>query len=321
MKIKKMLGLIMVLVCVFISVLPVWAEDAQGALIFDPFMPGQDGALEITGSIPEVVLQGNDDRGSALNREISDAYLRRLDAAKKDKLPYIIFSCDYYDGKYVSVVLRSETSSGEAYDTFNFEQSTGRPVYVSNILGANGTELANKFILNTIKKTPDLYNSDFAGIDESQRFYYDGSGVTFVFNKYDIAPASEGVVKFYMELSGILNISLSGMEYYVTNDNYRLKMIPLRYVCERLGFAVNWNSESETAVISKGTMSTSITLNSNSYTKGRTELKLEAPPTVIDGQTCVPISFFEECMGITYTVNANGAVVFSVYEQTEGGTQ
>jgi hypothetical protein len=187
-------------------------------------------------------------------------------------------------------------------------------VGVSQILGVNGLDLANRYILNTVKQSPGVYNSDFYGIGEGQPFYTDGEVITFIFNPRDLAPASQGVVRISMDLRNLLSVSLSSMEYYTTEDTYRLKMIPLRYVCERLRFSVDWDAGSQTAYISGGGLVTVLTLDKNSYQgRNRSDFKLEAPPSVIDGQTCVPISFFEECLGVTYKVSENGNILFSVY--------
>lgn len=75
-------------------------------------------------------------------------------------------------------------------------------------------------------------------------------------------------------------------------------MLPARLACEKLGFEVKWNGETQSAEISKNSIWTSIKLGEDSYFKGRTApFPLGTAPELVNNSTYVPTEFFEEILG------------------------
>jgi len=87
-------------------------------------------------------------------------------------------------------------------------------------------------------------------------------------------------------------------------------MVPLRYISEAFGAKVNWNDETKTAEITKGSDKVSITIGSESYTVNGVENKLEAPAEITEGRTIVPIRAILEAFGKKLYWN-DGIIVIS----------
>ena len=70
-------------------------------------------------------------------------------------------------------------------------------------------------------------------------------------------------------------------------------MLPLRELAEADGLTVEWEEDTNTAVLNSGMFS--VTLGENKYIKGRMKaLKLECAPVLVDDKTYVPANYFAE---------------------------
>jgi hypothetical protein len=78
-------------------------------------------------------------------------------------------------------------------------------------------------------------------------------------------------------------------------------MVPIRFISEAFGAEVQWDSETRTVRIYFERTFTRVTLQINN-TIARINDKivtLDAPPTIINGRTMVPIRFISEAFGAT----------------------
>lgn len=72
-------------------------------------------------------------------------------------------------------------------------------------------------------------------------------------------------------------------------------MLPLRELAEADGLTVEWEEDTNTAVLNSGMFS--VTLGENKYIKGRMKaLELDCAPVLIDDKTYVPASFFTDVL-------------------------
>lgn len=86
---------------------------------------------------------------------------------------------------------------------------------------------------------------------------------------------------------------------YITNEEGE-KFIPLRSVCENLGFTVNWIEEERKIEIVKLPIYITCTPDADGYTFARTAPQpLGDNPMLIEGTTYVPIAFVENILGGT----------------------
>ena len=93
-------------------------------------------------------------------------------------------------------------------------------------------------------------------------------------------------------------ITVNGNEIEKTYiENGGVKMIPLRAVCESLGFTVDWDGEARKIEISKLPMYITCSPDKDGYTFAKTAPQLlGTAPVLKDGTTYVPVSFISEIM-------------------------
>ena len=94
------------------------------------------------------------------------------------------------------------------------------------------------------------------------------------------------------------NITVNGKNIDKTYiENGGVKMIPLRAVCESLGFTVDWDGEARKIEISKLPMYITCSPDKDGYTFAKTAPQLlGTAPVLKDGTTYVPVSFISEIM-------------------------
>lgn len=83
-------------------------------------------------------------------------------------------------------------------------------------------------------------------------------------------------------------------------------MIPLRSVCESLGFEIKFNENTKLIDIYKGAQFTSIKISKNEYFFAKVApFALSSEPELKDGVTFVPIDFFEKILKLNVNIDAN----------------
>lgn len=92
-------------------------------------------------------------------------------------------------------------------------------------------------------------------------------------------------------------------------------MIPARYTTEALGALVNWDSFTNTVIITNKDMLIKLPVNNPIATLNGQEVKLESPAVIIDGRTLVPTRFIAESLGAKVDWNADTrSVIISTSE-------
>ena len=102
--------------------------------------------------------------------------------------------------EYLSLAIMGTENWSSAYSEtkyYNFDLKEGKLVTLQDILGDEYQQIANKSIQNHMKENSEIYWDDFEGIQEDTPFYLNESGnPVIVFEKYEIAPGSEGQQEF-----------------------------------------------------------------------------------------------------------------------------
>lgn len=81
-------------------------------------------------------------------------------------------------------------------------------------------------------------------------------------------------------------------------------LVPMRFIFEALGLAVQWDQETQTAVASDGARGCSFTVDSAQAVINGAPYTLDAPARLRDGRTLVPLRVLAE--GLGYTVDWDG---------------
>ena len=74
-------------------------------------------------------------------------------------------------------------------------------------------------------------------------------------------------------------------------------LVPLRAIFEAMGATVDWDQETQTVTSSKGDISVSLTIGSNTMYKNGSPVELDVPAQVVNGRTLVPVRAVSEAFG------------------------
>jgi hypothetical protein len=283
--------------------------------------------LEIKGRLP--VFSGLHGLDAKLNDQINSIYDQKISRAKESKARSITFRYEYVESHGVfSILIYSSTLTATQkaeVNSINFDIWQEQMVTVNDILGVNGLQLANKVISYKIKNSPERYYPNFPGLQENNAFEYLGDSIVFLFDAFQIAPGSYGIVKISMSKDLVYDYRASkNIDFWIKNDSYKLKMISLRPICTAFEYILGWNVATQSITLQRqGETEISMNLGKNNYLCAKSaELNsekyvksvLETSPVVIDGVTYVPISFFDQVLDmVAYAAIDDETILFSTY--------
>ena len=73
--------------------------------------------------------------------------------------------------------------------------------------------------------------------------------------------------------------------------------VPVRFLSERMGAAVDWDAGTRTVTIRRGEKTIALTIGQTAYTADGVAKTLDAPAEIMGGRTMVPIRFVSEALG------------------------
>ena len=280
--------------------------------------------VTVNGIVPEITGSDTLDERIA---EIIDA--KTGNGTGTVELSYKIVRANVDRGEVISLIFTAEAvtpggSRSGRISTLVLERDTMEEVSAADLLGGNGlmiaTDVVNNFIAQNFRNMPRV-----SALDESSYFYVTGEAVYFVFDRYEIAPGSEGIQSVPVYFDDLITYVLLEDDFHINVENHGVRMLPLRRLSEHFGFSVSWNVDYEnftqeimlTRASDNGNGNGAITLRlgENAYRRMHdiTPRALEAAPEVIDGNTFVPISFFEAILDIHYNILADGTIELATY--------
>jgi len=275
----------------------------------------------VTGDIPYISLSSitADEEciefQDTLNFEIEKIISSKLEDGTANRARGISFSYFHETDENIESIVIYTNISLPGYirqdaDSINFDRSTLRVIDINTVLGPNGTKLVNSYLNNVIWADFSKYNPGFSGITESHAFYTDGSSLFLVFDSYEITKGSSDRETIEFPVNLIKNYEVE-IKTRNTPDGSFTILFPLREICEQFGFDVKWRGIDSAIEITRDSFTTEITAYVNEYKKGVLEVKLESSPMFIEGSIYVPITFFEEILGLSYYVSEDLTVTFS----------
>ena len=276
--------------------------------------------IRITGETPQVsgLVSGAFERD--VNARIGEVYREFELAAIDSNALRLEFSFEHItDGNNNFVVIYADIVAANELrqvSVVSFDAAAARFLTLEDFLGPNASCLAERHISEHMRRNPGRFNSEFAGLSQNPSFIATDGQVKFLFNQAEIAPARFGVVRIAMDAANVRNVSFDEDEYITVTD-FMVKMIPLRHAAESLGYTVEWYEADRSIRIINNGFEARLKPDRNRYSLvGRVEpIELEAAPLLIDGVTHVPVSFFEEILGASHSVDEARTVTISIYLQ------
>lgn len=106
----------------------------------------------------------------------------------------------------------------------------------------------------------------------------------------------------------LLDISVGSRTYWLNGVSYTMPVeptiinnrtfVPVRFVTEALGGQVSWDDKNRTVTIRYKDLSILLPIDSNSVQVNGAQQSIDAPATIINNRTMVPIRFISESMGL-----------------------
>lgn len=307
--------IIIIFILIFVMTNSVFTQASNNLNITELTISTVKNNVKATGLLPNATGLTNPVFQYKLNSQIETDYNSYLSAAASNKVKNlkINYEAINYNNILSIVIYYTNVITGHSdVKSYVINKVSNSYVTINSILGANGIKYSNKVIENKIKLDKNIkYTTSSPNITETQAFYVKDGNVVVVFGSGKIANTTKGVLRFEIPKNSITNLVISN---YYTKSEYNVKMIPLRSTLEYFGYTINWSSSKNTISISKAGVSTTITVGRNSYYKLKNSPKqLEFAPEIKNGQTYVPISFFEEILGLIFAVDSIGNVTISQY--------
>ncbi len=200
---------------------------------------------------------------------------------------------------------------------------------LKDLIGEKDKEIINNQIKKQIEQNKDKYfNGEdgiegFKSISDNQKFYYENGNIVIVFDKYEIAPGATGIPEFKIEIPQDSN---TGLHFGLVINNERINiqksnvyqkedgsiMIPLRVVCEKLGYEVKWIEKNRSIEIKKGAQYTSVKPGENKYFFSKmAPISLGSAPEIKDSTTYVPFKFVSDILRVDASMDETGIITIN----------
>jgi len=282
--------------------------------------------LEMEGRIPSLTHNAGIAVQSRINDVIDHVIASKIADAREMRARTLTFDFDaYFSAPYMSIVLKSTAASASSKTevvSVNFNTANGETVSAEEVVGAHVVQLADRLLVEMIRRNPERYNPGFAGMRDDQAFSLTNSEIVFWFNEFQLAPGFEGIVPLAMRLRDIREAELSYDEFRVYGG-FNLKMIPLPLVLPELGYRLYWNTETaRPSVYHNDELIIELIPDVNDYIResrfASFTRSLEVAPEIRYGRTYVPISFFDQILSlVAYSIDENDNITFASYLVTD----
>ena len=297
----------------------VWRQDMY---VSNTLSERQQG-LDIQGEIPEL-LESFGPAYARINTEIIAAKNSLIDGTRRIRARSINFEYEvFYTNEVVSLVIIATTravTDRTTVTSVNFNPRTGALLTLTQAMGMDITPLAEGIIADMIRRNPARYYAAFTAPPTGQAFYLTDRYLVLLFDEFQLSsvPDSTRMIQFVRD--NITTFTIARSDYRISQDRYEIKMMPLRAILEYMGYEcddIEWNPVGKEAVIMRCGQAT-ITLRAgenNFQVNGVMQRSLEAAPEISSsGNMYVPISFFNQIMGLTaYSIDDEGNITFMTY--------
>jgi hypothetical protein len=277
------------------------------------------GTLEITGTLPVVSFGTDTHFAKIINELITDEHAKAVSRVSSRRTTLDFSSAVYESDGIVSILIYISERTGAVSNDFvrsvNFDVEAKTTVTLTSesVLGVNGVKIANRLLRDEAAQRLNFYHAVLPAVGESQAFYVDGSTVHLVFDRNAVAPGFRGYVEVAADRERIIELTVFARDYTLLHG-FNIRMVALRPVAEAFGYDLSWHPASRMIEIYEGNNAAAVlTIGKINYAKGKTQAALDAAPIILsDNRAYVPAAFFEDALGISFTVSGRD-IIFSKY--------
>jgi len=297
--------------------IPVWRQDMYETELLNVRQQGMD----IRGQVPKLL----DCFGPAylqLNDEISLAVDELIEGARRIRARSITFDFEIYNtDEVVSIVIFATTravTDRTTVTSVNFNPHTGTLVTLIEAMGRDITPLVEGKIADMIRQDPATYYAAFTAPPTGQAFYLTQHSLMLLFDEFQLSSVPGATSSIELMLDNIKTFTISYYDYHINQDRYGIKMMPLRQILVGLGYSDNediiWYDNKAVVLRDGRTVITLRAGENNFQLNGILQRSLEVAPVLKNGLMYVPISFFDQILGLTaYDIDELGNITFMTY--------
>ncbi|MCL2015477.1 MAG: hypothetical protein FWG68_04440 [Defluviitaleaceae bacterium] len=281
--------------------------------------------VELIGRIP-FITEDAGNLAERINEQINAIISAKITEARETRARLLSFDYElFFAHPYVSITLKSTittASSKTDITSINFDVTTGEVLTAADIVGVHVMQLADRLLLERIRRNPASYNPNFDGMPKNQAFSITNTELIFWMNDFQFATGNDSPFTLTLRLNNIKEYVLYRHLYHIRADGFNLKMVPLRTV-GHLGYEYTWHAETNsTSVFYNGALIIEVVPGVNNYVREeRFSRSLEVAPEVLftNGYTTyVPLSFFDQILSlVAFTIDADDNIIFVSYPVTD----
>jgi len=297
---------------------PVWHQDMYEILVLNERQQGVD----IQGEIPMLLEYLGPDY-DLLNDEITAAVNGLIEGTRRIRARSITFNYEiYYTDEVVSLVILATTravTDRTSVKSVNFNPHTGALVTLKEAMGKDITPLAEGKIADMIRRDPATYYAAFTASPTGQAFYLTDHSLVLLFDEFQLSSAPNQTRMIELVRDNIKVFTIAHYDYRISQDRYEIKMMPLRKILTNMGYNYSdivWHpTDKEAVIVRDGHPTITLRIGENNFQiNGIMQRSLEAAPELINNNTYVPISFFDQILGLTaYSIDERGNITFMAY--------
>ncbi|MGN1319159.1 MAG: stalk domain-containing protein [Lachnospirales bacterium] len=101
----------------------------------------------------------------------------------------------------------------------------------------------------------------------------------------------------------LVSVKLNGEDVVFNNQEPTIvdgrTLIPLRSIFESIGYDIEWQADTKTAVLKSDTQTVTVTANADSFSVDGKEISLDTPAQIINGSMMLPLRAIGEASGLT----------------------
>jgi len=303
------------------SSVQVWRQDMYISHTLNERQQG----LDIHGEIPEL-LETFGPAYATINEEIQIAKNSLIEGTRRVRARSINFEFEtFYTNDVVSLVMIATTravTDRTTVTSVNFNPRTGVILTLTEAMGMDITPLAEGIIADMIRQNPARYYAAFTAPPTGQAFYMTDDLLVLLFDEFQLSSAPDSTRLIQLVRENITVFSIDRNDYRISQDRYEIKMMPLRQILTSMGFAdedLIWNpTGKEARIVRSGSPTVTLRAGENNFqVNGVMQRSLEAAPELSNRSLYVPISFFDQILGLTaYSIDEQGNITFMTYIRT-----
>lgn len=276
------------------------------------------GDVRLRGQRPDVNASASCEFENELSRHF-DSQFNEFIRMAGDNTRSLLFEFKVtVSGDYVNVIFicgKTAATTEQFVLTTVIDSSARKIVRLHDIAGVNGSNMINQAMFARIAANPSRFSTSFTFIANTHSFYMDGSAVVLLFNEFGLLNTRSGIAEIHINTDDITNVAISGDGLYENSSG--VIMVQLRKVADIFDFNLIWNETNRSVIISDvNDLSVVLFIGNALYSDSRfaNQVEFESPPEIFNDRTYLPLSFFDQTLGLIYHIHLDGTVTLSRFD-------